>query len=289
MADINLPTQIGQASIDEAVKNKNSDPLFNDGYIYAGSQPKQSSVLPYTKIEDTRAPIAVRHIISWFIPTVGSVKMYCNPGSIQYKESKIIPEATLTKGGYSVSLWGEKLISLSISGNTGASGIEGINVLREIYRAEQYVFDNLGLLLSQNTTNFSQNIANQSSNFLGSSLDQLIPGMNSGVGAAGISDLVGASLGVQNVNALMNYDNIPTLADIAFGIEMYYSGETYRGYFTSFDVTETANEFIFKYQMNFTCTQKRGYRLNFLPFQKSPYYGASSDYTPYSYDKRLAR
>ena len=75
--------------------------------------------------------------------------MYVNPAAITYSHKKLISKDR-TKGGYTLQYWGEELSSLNISGTTGAAGVEGINVLYEIYRAEQYAFDGTGLSLAAN-------------------------------------------------------------------------------------------------------------------------------------------
>ena len=96
--------------------------------------------LPSRKIQSLRPATEKRSMVHWFVPEFGIVKMYVNPASIDYRYSKNINQER-TKGGYNLQYWGEELTTLAIRGTTGSSGIEGINVLEEIYRAEQYAFD----------------------------------------------------------------------------------------------------------------------------------------------------
>jgi len=84
----------------------------------------------------------------------------------------------------------------------------------------------------------------------------------------------------------------PTLADMAFRIEMFYAGEVYRGFFNDFTVEESADNLgFFNYTINFTVTQKRGFRQNFLAWQRSandgPVQSNPETGTPYSYSSLL--
>ena len=58
--------------------------------------------------------------------------MYINPQQMNIDEKKVIKQQR-TKGGYIIQYWGEELTTLNISGTTGSAGVEGINVLYEIY------------------------------------------------------------------------------------------------------------------------------------------------------------
>jgi len=96
-----------------------------------------------------------RRLIVWEIPFVapqeGSpvddnerrfVQMYINPQNLQVNSRKLISE-TRTKGGYITQYWGEELEGMNLQGTTGDAGIEGINVLRDIYRSEQIALLNI--------------------------------------------------------------------------------------------------------------------------------------------------
>lgn len=89
--------------------------------------------------------ITKRSLIQWEVPHVGSnqfVEMYVNPENIQFNSRKEINRVR-TKGGYIAQYWGEDLDTIAISGTTGDSGIEGINVLRDVYRSEQLTLRNI--------------------------------------------------------------------------------------------------------------------------------------------------
>lgn len=89
--------------------------------------------------------IRKRSLILWELPHLGDnkfIEMYINPQGISFASKKEI-ERIRTKGGYITQYWGEDLDILSISGTTGDSGIEGINVLRDIYRSEQLALVNI--------------------------------------------------------------------------------------------------------------------------------------------------
>ena len=80
-----------------------------------------------------------RSLIQWQVPHVGEdqyIEVYVNPENIQFSSRKEINRVR-TKGGYIAQYWGEDLDTITLSGTTGDSGIEGINVLRDVYRSEQ--------------------------------------------------------------------------------------------------------------------------------------------------------
>jgi hypothetical protein len=106
-----------------------------------------------------------------------------------------------------------------------------------------------------------------------------------GVGVNSLFDQVNNVIKTGNVDPLQPR---PTLASIAFQTEMYWSGWVFRGYFTSMTVNEAADKLgQFDYGLEFTVTQKRGLRLNFMPWHRSAVNGPSNSDpsfgTPYSF------
>lgn len=86
-----------------------------------------------------------RSLIQWQVPHVGGdqyIEMYINPQNIVFTSRKEINRVR-TKGGYIAQYWGEDLDTIAIAGTTGDSGIEGINVLRDVYRSEQITLRNI--------------------------------------------------------------------------------------------------------------------------------------------------
>ena len=80
-----------------------------------------------------------RTLIVWEIPATGSnkfVEMFLNPEQLTINDKKLTQKVR-TKGGYILQYWGEDLTQIQISGKAGHNGIEGINVLHDIYRSEQ--------------------------------------------------------------------------------------------------------------------------------------------------------
>src|SRR6185312_7899142 len=141
-------------ALDEAQEALNNNtPLnnnnLNNGFSLPPSYSADGNGLPYSKVPSNRNAQIKRNAITWFIPEFGIVRMYINPSAITYNHKKLISKDK-TKGGFNLQYWGEDLTTLNISGTTGSSGIEGINVLYEIYRAEQYAFDGFGLSLAAN-------------------------------------------------------------------------------------------------------------------------------------------
>ncbi len=234
--------------------------------------------LPASKVPDFRSGSFQRDIIHWFVPEFGIVKMYVNPTNITTRHSKLITQ-NKTKGGWTLQYWGENLSTMELSGTTGSSGIEGIEVLYQIYRAEQYAFDVIGLSLAAD--NAVLGATNQLLDGIGGAVANAI---GQSTGNQTVGGITGASLaqGILGTNNAGTFAprNIATLASVAFGIEMYYSGEINRGYFEEMTITERADNIgLFDYSLKFVVTQKRGYRLNTYPWQRSAIDGPSNNDT----------
>lgn len=251
----------------------------SNGFLVSSTPSADGNGLPFTKITPGVNAQITRNIITWFVPQFGTVRMFINPQNITYNHKKLITKER-TKGGYTLQYWGEELSQLNISGTTGSSGIEGINMLYEIYRAEQYAFDAVGLTLAAN--NAAADVSNNLIQGIGGALGQAIGGNNL-TAAAGGAGLLGGILGLDSPNNLLSARNIPSLASLAFAVEMYYNGWVYRGFFENMSVTERADNFLLDYSMVFTVTQRRGYRTNYFPWSESPVSGPSNYTTPGSF------
>jgi hypothetical protein len=280
----NVVNQAQQAINDNRtpLNQTSQDQFKSDGFLVPATFSSDGTGLPFSKVPSNKASQMKRNIMTWFIPEFGIVRMYVNPSRIQYAHKKLINKDR-TKGGFTLQYWGEELDVLSISGTTGSSGIEGINVLYEIYRAEQLAFDGVGLTLAAN--NASADIANNLVNGLGGALGGAINGLFGGdpsspTAAAGGAGLLGGILGLDSPNNTLSAKNIPSLAQLAFTVEMYYNGWVYRGFFENMNVTESADNFLLQYDMNFVVTQRRGYRVNYFPWTRSAKDGPSQYATP---------
>ena len=233
----------------------------------SGNQVRQA------KIENERLGIGTRNMMRWFLPETGIVEMYVNPQSIKYNDKKHIPAPTRTRGGYLIQYWGEELGSLDISGTTGSSGVEGINVLYDVYRNEQVAMDALAL-----ASEASRDEDALTGGFLDAIMggESLLGGIGNALGVAADSlfDQVNSVIETGNINPVQPR---PTLASIAFQTEVYWSGWVFRGYFTSMSVTESVERLgQFEYNINFMVTQRRGLRLNFMPWHRSAVSGPSN-------------
>lgn len=251
------------------------DQFKSDGFLLPATFSADGTGLPSSKVPSYRNSQLKRNIITWFVPEFGIVRMYVNPSSISYVHKKLIDRAR-TKGGYTLQYWGEDLSQLNISGTTGGAGIEGINVLYEIYRAEQYAFDATGLSLAANNSNQP----NLLSSILGTGGDtsSLLGGTTNGVTGA-----IGSLLGMSSPNTGLVANSINSLAQLAFTVEMYYNGWVYRGFFDNMTINERADNFLLEYNMTFTVTQRRGYRMNYFPWSKSAIDGPSQYTSPQSF------
>lgn len=177
-------------------------------------------------------------IMTWRLPNRNTVRMYINPESFSIKEAKVI-NSIRTKGGYVVQYWGEQFPVITMSGTTGSSGIEGINILRDVYLSENRAFDLVANALSRKAGSST-------------SVDDLINGV---------------------VNSTIDTDSVfrPSLASLALNVGLYYQGVFYRGFFNSLDVTETVDKLgLFSYTIGFTVTHISGKRKNYLAWHKTP-------------------
>ena len=255
--------------------NDNFSSTFNSGQNFTATQgPAQSGFgTRQSRVPNNRVAVNKRNLMRWLVPEMPIVEMYINPQSVNYDYSKQITE-TRTKGGFVLQYWGENLTSLTLSGTTGTSGIEGINVLHDVYRNEQLMFDPYALALQaqvdsqqQSDSNFDlfgQNLAGNSPNGVNSSINQ-------------ISNLL-----TGKTNVPTGTRSRPTLASMAFTVELYWCGEVYRGYFKDFKIIEQANNLgMFDYTINFKVTQKRGFRQNFLGWHRSAVSGPSNSNPQY--------
>ena len=258
----------------------------SNGFLVSSTPSADGNGLPFTKIPPGVAGTIGRNIITWFVPQFGTVRMFINPQNITYSHKKLITKER-TKGGYTLQYWGEELSTLNISGTTGSAGVEGINMLYEIYRAEQYAFDAVGLTLAAN--NAAADLANNLVQGIGGAIGNSVAGLlGSGVSGATATasgaGLLGGILGLNSPNNHLSARNLPSLASLAFAVEMYYNGWIYRGFFENMTITERADNFLMDYQMTFTVTQRRGYRTNYFPWSHSPTSGPSSYNTPVSFN-----
>lgn len=247
-----------------AGQNYTANDFQKTGFIVPPIPSADGNGLPSSKIPSQQLAITTRNIAHWFVPEVGIVNMYINPQSIRYNNSKLISN-TRTKGGYSIQYWGEQLTTLNIDGHTGSSGVEGLNVLYEIYRAEQLIFDNIALTMAADN-----------------SITGLDDTVNSALGnigglAGGVLDAATGLFGLDPASQNVLPRNPPSLAAMAMGLELYYNGWVFRGYMSSFNFTESVNNLgIFEYNIEFIVTQRRGYRTNYLAFQRSAIDGPSN-------------
>lgn len=250
---------------------------------YSQTASSDNNGLPYTNIAPNLDGQLVRNIITWFVPQFGTVRMFINPQNIAYNHSKLITKDR-TKGGYTLQYWGEQLTTLNIQGTTGSSGVEGINALHEVYRSEQYAFDAIGLTLAGN--NAAADVSNNLNQGIGGGLGQVIGNSNL-QNSSSTSGLLGGILGLDSPNNMLSVRNIPSLASLAFSVEMYYNGWVFRGFFESMTMTERADNFLWDYTLTFTVTQKRGYRTNYFPWSNSPASGPSNYNTPPSFSGQV--
>ena len=197
-----------------------------------------------------------RDVILWRTPGFGFVEMYINPSELRIEQSKV-SQSTRTKAGFIYQYAGENMITINVSGTTGSSGIEGINLLEKIYRSEQLSFENIARQLDANPKAASSVEAILRSFQLGPDLNIIGSEIINSTAAALVPDVY--------------TQPFPNLASLAAAVEMHFQGVTYRGYFTSFNFTENAQSpGLFDYSLAFAAYAKIGERINFMPWHRRP-------------------
>lgn len=205
--------------------------------------------------------------VGWY-----KANLYINPQSVGIREKKFI-KSDLTKGGFVTQYWGEDLTKLEVRGTTGSSGIEGINVLRSIYRHEQAQFINI---INERKNKFAEEAAKAAGNSseqvngLTAVADVLTGGAFSQT-VDGLSNAVDLIVNSYNGNSAerSSFSGAPTLAALATNVDLYHDGEFFRGYFDYFNVDEAANEpGHFTYSFSFTVLRRTGKRSNFMPWHR---------------------
>ncbi|MFA5023434.1 MAG: hypothetical protein WC523_00555 [Patescibacteria group bacterium] len=225
---------------------KNFDDFRVDAVKNLGDVLSATSDLPNTRLG---AGITNRdkQIMTWLLPNGTSVQMYINPENFVVAESKQIQQ-TRTKGGFVVQYWGDNLTRLTLNGTTGSAGVKGINVLRDVYRSENRIFE----VVAASQTNELLNALQQTTLQDASLGDAIVPVM---------------AEQLRNNNFILR----PSLASLALGITLFYQGIEYRGFFTSMTTTEDVNRLgLFQYNIEFMVTETRGKRVNFMAWHKDP-------------------
>ena len=212
-------------------------------------------------------------------------QMYINPESITIRDNKLV-KSDLTKGGYVTQYWGEQLIGIEASGTTGSAGVEGINVLRNIYRHEQIQYRSVladrqreqAAAALAAAKDAESELYSGAGGFLAATADLLTGGAFSSA-VSGVSNAIdiitepfggGTEFG-ESFGGTGAFSTVPTLAAFATSIDMYFQGEFFRGYFKNFSVTETAQTpGHFSYQFSFEVTRRSGTRTNFMPWHRNP-------------------
>lgn len=205
-----------------------------------------------------------REMMTWRTPHLGYVQMYINPQNMRIEDRKQIT-AERTKGGFVIQYAGEELTRISIDGTTGSGGIEGINILRSIYRSEQEGFESVALSLEEQ-------LANTQLNTLAANLLDQSP----------LSEINLFAIANDTLRAFGRPQ--PTLASLAANVELFFQGELWRGYFENFTVTENTNNLgWFDYSFVFVAYAKQGIRRNFMPWHRQPINPAGVSNNPLSF------
>ncbi len=205
------------------------------------------------------------------------VPLYINPRSFTIDYAKIIQD-TQTIGGFIVQYWGDRITSINIQGSTGSGGIDAINILHSIYRAEQQQFKNI---LLKRQFDLAKTVAQEQADSTKtttldslSALDQVlldgtITNFVNGIGET--MDFFKSAVAGNDVSKPKTTNLLPTLSAFAVSLDMHFQGKVFRGYIESMNVSETADSpGLFEYTMRFKSLKEYGERTNFMPWHTNP-------------------
>lgn len=220
-------------------------------------------------------PISIYGIKSETLSDRRLIPCYISPQELSVDESKIINE-TFTKGGFYIEYWGENLPVIRARGTSGSGGIEVIEILRAVYRNEQIQMERLLLERAREASDKSQEDINSASVGRGvlSALDSLFEN--------GVSEIInGFDSTIEQITNIFDDSVeertnpttlIPSTGTFAVSVDLFMQGYKYRGYFTDFNVSESAEQpGLFDYSFTFKVLRRSGKRSNFMPWHRNPY------------------
>lgn len=196
---------------------------------------------------DRKEDMFIRNVIYWELWTGDFVKMPVNPQNMGFNFTKAI-SPTRTKGGFSIQYWGENLLEVSIGGTTGLSGVEGIELLYDVYRSEQLSREGVGQIAAK-----------------GADLKNFAKG-NMQRGA----DKFSTFLESDEPNGQRGLPDSSNLVVKATGVKMWYNYRVYSGWFTAFDYSENAETpGVYNYNMKYTVWNEQGRRRNWATWHRN--------------------
>lgn len=269
----------------DVARNLLQPPSTRDVTSFPGNTTNQSI---RGMIEETKVGQFKHMPMTWRTPAYGFIQMYLNPQEVRIQDKKIYTSSR-TKAGFVYQYAGEDLTNVSLSGTTGASGIEGINILENIYRSEHNAFNGVAAALDRRVStaqlqSFFSPIAGAlgQANLGGDSQTNIFDSPADLVADGDLGTLLTSI--TEEFTANMFDQPFPTLASLAANVEMYWQGQTFRGFFDSFSVTESAQSpGLFEYQMVFIAYARSGIRRNFMPWHRQPLVPSDSNANPLSF------
>lgn len=205
------------------------------------------------------------------------VPLYINPTNFQTNYTKNISE-TQTIGGFVIQYWGDRITTISISGTTGSGGIDAINILYQVYKAEQIQFKNI-LLKRQAELATRIKEAETASQEVGNinpaqAIDQVLFNgafSNFANGVTETMDFFKNAIAGNDVSSQSMVRLLPTMSAFAVSLDMHFQGKVYRGYIDSMTITENgASPGHFDYTLQFKSLKEYGERTNFMPWHTNP-------------------
>ena len=185
-----------------------------------------------------------RQLMVWELYNGTFIEMYVNPQNVTFTLNKKITP-TRTKGGFIVQYWGDELEVIQMNGTTGSSGIEGMEILNDLYRSEQLGDSGMANLQSVYSRLSTHQHADDTHKKLSGS-PPLSPEWSAS--KARSTDLVAR----------------------ATQVVLWYGKKRYYGIFTNFSITEAAahpGEYI--YSLSYSVWKTYGRDVNYMPWHRS--------------------
>ena len=219
--------------------NDTFTPLFPTPPLTTKSEEQIRSEADQDYANKNSRPKWSRQPMIWELYDGTMIEMYVNPQSVSLQANKKISQ-NRTKGGFVVQYWGDELLTINLNGTTGSSGIEGIEILYDLYQSE---------LLSPGR------------------LDEL-RGVSSGSGY--LASIPGVNPGGTDKDELMRVRRTD-LVTRATQVVLWYGSKRYYGFFTAFSIQEAATTpGEYTYTLAYTVWKTVGRDVNYMPWHRSP-------------------
>jgi len=215
-------------------------PIPDYAFPDTGKSPEELRKESEDRVKNTpiTRPKWSRQTMVWELYDGTMIEMYINPQNISVQANKKVNHSR-TKGGFLVQYWGDELLNISINGTTGSSGIEGIELLYDLYQSELLPPDRLDKL-----RDIAKNYTDKPS---------------------------GVNPGADNDQNMLSNVRRSDLVSRATQVVLWYGSKRYYGFFTTFNYQELATApGEYTYNLTYMVWKTVGRDVNYMPWHRHP-------------------